>query len=81
MLLANLDHPRVKWRTRRTCDTAWVTPGHDCLCSYAYGQGAAVRPQTDPSIWDGVIGLWGRIAPLLSPWCAKGEVPSGVKSV
>ena len=56
----------------------WSPPGHDCLCSYSYGHGAAVRPQTNDAIWDGVIGLWGRFAPLLSPWCAMGNVPTGV---
>ena len=34
-------------------------------------RGAACRPQTNDAIWDGVIGLWGRVAPLLSPWCAR----------
>ena len=24
------------------------------------------------------MGLWGRVAPLLTPWCSLGEVPSGV---
>ena len=78
MLLANLDHLRVGWRKQGSYETAWVTPGHDCLCSYAYGHGAAVRPQTNDAIWRGVIGLWGRVAPLLSPWCARREVPTGV---
>ena len=78
MLLANLDHLRVEWRKQGSYETAWVTPGHDCLCSYAYGHGAAVRPQTNDAIWDGVVGLWGRVAPLLSPWRARREVPTGV---
>ena len=78
MLPENLDHLRVRWISRGTYETAWVTPGHDCLCSYQYGHGAAIRPQTDDAIWRGVIGLWGRVAPLLSPWCAKREVPTGV---
>ena len=39
---ANLDHLRVGWRKQGSPETAWVTPGHDCLCSYAYGHGAAV---------------------------------------
>ena len=78
MFPANLDHLRVGWRKQGTYKTAWVTPGHDCLCSYAYGHGAAVRPQTNDAIWHGVIGLWGRVAPLLSPWCARREVPTGV---
>ena len=74
----NLDDLSVRRRTRSSSGTAWVTPGHDCLCSYKYGQAAAVRPQTNNSIWDGVIGLWGMVASLLSPWCAKGEVLAGV---
>ena len=63
---------------RGSYKTAWVTPGHDCLCSYKYGHGAAVRPQTNDAIWDGVVGLWGRVAPFLSPWCGKKDVPTGV---
>ena len=62
MLPANLYHRIVQWRKRGSHDTAWVTPGHDCLCSHSCGQGAAVRPQTNNSIWDGVIGLWSRVA-------------------
>ena len=77
MLPENLEHLRVGWFSRGTYETAWVTPGHDCLCSYKYGHGAAVRPQTKNTIWDGVIGLWGRVAPLLSPWCGKKDVPTG----
>ena len=74
----NLEHLRVGWRPQGSYETAWATPGHDCLCPYQYGRGAAVRPQTDDAIWDGVIGLRGRVAPLLSPWCARGNVPTGV---
>ena len=78
MLPENLDHLRVKWISRGTYETAWVTPGHDCLCSYQYGHGAAVRPQTNDPIWHGVVGFWGRVAPLLSPWCGRRELPTGV---
>ena len=78
MFPANLDHLQVEWMKRGTYKTAWVTPGHDCLCPYKYGHGAAVRPQTNKAIWDGVIGLWGRVAPFLSPWCGKKDVPKGV---
>ena len=76
----NLDRLRVEWRKQGTYKTAWVTPGHGCLCPYKYGHGAAVRPQTNKAIWHGVIGLWGRVAPLLSPWCARREVPTGVNT-
>ena len=31
MLPENLDHLRVRWISRGTYETAWVTPGHDCL--------------------------------------------------
>ena len=78
MLPENLDHLRVGWISRGSYETAWVTPGHDCLCSYMYGRGAAVRPQTNDAIWDGVVGLWGSVAPFLSPWCARENVPTGV---
>ena len=54
---ANLDRLRVQW-TQRGYETTWVTPGHDCLCSHAYGRRAAVRPQTKDSIWDGAVSLW-----------------------
>ena len=78
MLPENLDHLRVGWISRGSYETAWVTPGHGCLCPYQYGRGAAVRPQTNDAIWDGVIGLWGRVAPLLSLWCARENVSTGV---
>ena len=78
MFPANLDRLGVGWMTRGTNKTAWVTPGHDCLCAYKYGHGAAVRPQTNKAIWDGVISLWGRVAPFLSPWCGKKELPTEV---
>ena len=78
MLPVFLDHLRVRWISRGSYETAWVTPGHDCLCSYQYGQGAAIRPQTNDAIWHGFIGLRGRVAPLFSPWCVRREVPTGV---
>ena len=59
----NLDRLRVEWKMQGSYETAWVTPGHDCPCSYQHGHGAAVRPRTNDAIWDGVIGLWGRVAP------------------
>ena len=76
LLPENLDHLRMGWISRGSYETAWVTPGHDCPCPYKYRRGAAVRLQTDDAIWDMVIGLWCRVAPLLSPWCAKENVPT-----
>ena len=71
MLPDNLDHLWVGWVSRGSHKTAWVTPGHDCLCPYKYGHGAAVRPQTDDAIWDGVIGLCSRVALLSSKVCKR----------
>ena len=74
---ANLDHLRVAWMKRGTYETAWVAPGHDCLCSYQYGRGAAVSPQTNDAIWG--WGYWfveqGR-TPLVTLVC-KGECANG----
>ena len=78
MLPENLHHLPVGWIPRGKYETAWVTPGHDCLRPYKYAPGAAVRPQTENPIWDVVVGLWGRVAPLLSPWCTRENVPTGV---
>ena len=77
MLPDNLDHLRVEWRKQGSYETAWVTPGHDCLCSYKYGHGAAVRPQTNDAIWDGVIGLWGRDRTPLIDLVCKGDSANG----
>ena len=37
MLPENPDHLRVRWISQGTYETAWVSPGHDCMCSYQYG--------------------------------------------
>ena len=44
----------------------------NCLCPYKYGHGAAVRPQTNDAIWDGVIRFvgQGRI-PLVTLVCKR----------
>ena len=66
---ANLDHLWVEWMKR----VHTRLPG-----LRQYGRGAAVRPQSNNAIWDGVIGLWGRVAPFLSPLSGKKDVPTGV---
>ena len=73
MFPANLDYLRVGWRKRGTYETAWVTPGHDCLCSYKYGHGAAVRPQTNKTPSDMVLLVCGAGS---RPSCHLG-VPGG----
>ena len=42
-----------------------------------YGRGP-VLPQANPSVFTEAVRLWSRVASLLTPWCAKGEVPTGV---
>ena len=73
----NLDDVGVVWERRSGYETAWATPGHVCSCSYNYGRGP-VLPQSNPSVFIEAVKLWSRVASLLTPWCAKGEVPTGV---
>ena len=73
----NLDDVGVVWESRSGYETAWATPGHVCSCSYTYGRGA-VLPQANPSVFTEAVNLWSRVASLLTPWRAKGEVPTGV---
>ena len=73
----DLDDVGIVWEHRSGYETAWATPGHVCSCSYGYGHGP-VLPQPNPSVFTEVIKLWSRVASLLTPWCAKGEVPTGV---
>ena len=80
MPLANLDHLSVQWRKQGSYDTARVSPEHDCLSSFACGRGAAVRPQTNGSIWDGAIGLWSRVAPFFVSMVCKRRGAYGSKS-
>ena len=73
----NLDDVGVVWEHRSGYETAWATPGHVCSCSYGYGHGP-VLPQANPSVFTEAVNLWNRVASLLTPWCAIGEVPTGV---
>ena len=73
----NLDDVGIVWEHRSGYETAWATPGHVCSCSYGDGHGP-VLPQPNPSVFTEAIKLWSRVASLLTPWCAKGEVPTGV---
>ena len=73
----NLDDVGIVWERRSGYETAWATPGHVCSCSYTYGHGP-VLPQANPSVFTEAVNLWSRVASLLTPWCAKGQVPTGV---
>ena len=73
----DLDDVGVVWEFRSGYETAWATPGHVCSCSYRYGRGP-VLPQANPSVFTETVNLWSRVASLLTPWCAKGEVPTAV---
>ena len=76
-LPGDLDDVGVVWESRSGYETAWATPRHVCSCSYRYGRGP-VLPQANPSVFTEAVNLWSRVASLLTPWCAKGEVPTGV---
>ena len=73
----NLDDVGVVWESRSGYETAWATPRDVCSCSYSYGRGP-VLPQANPSVFTEAVNLWSRVASLLTPWCAKGEVSTGV---
>ena len=71
-LLASCD-----WVKKGSCHTAWsVLPLSACSCSYAYGQGPAIGPQTGERCWSLLTGLWRAVAPLMKPWCAEGVLPT-----
>ena len=55
MFPADLDHLRVEGMKQGTCKTAWVTPGHDCLCPYRYGHGGRVAPFLSPWCAEGDV--------------------------
>ena len=65
------------WEGRGTCRTAWaVPPISGCQCSYSYGHGPAIGPHTGPRCFRLLSRVWRALAPLMTPWCAKGEMPS-----
>ena len=65
------------WVRKGSYHTAWSVPlGSSCTCSYAYGQGPAIRPNTGERCWPLLAGIWRAIAPLMKSWCAEGEVPT-----
>ena len=76
-LPGDVDDVGIVWESRSGYETAWATTGHVCSCSYSFGRGA-VLPQANPSVFTEAVNLWSRVAFLLTPWCAKGEVPTGV---
>ena len=67
----------ASWVSRSTYRTAWaVCPWSGCQCSYSYGQGPAIGPHTGRGCFRYFVSVWRAIAPVLSPWCADGDVPS-----
>ena len=67
----------ASWVCRSTYRTAWaVCPWSGCQCSYSYGHGPAIGPHTGRGCFRYLVSVWRAIAPLLSPWCADGDVPS-----
>ena len=65
------------WERRSTYRTAWaVCPWTGCQCSYLYGQGPAIGPHTGRGCFGHLLRVWRALAPLMSPWCADGDVPT-----
>ena len=65
------------WVKKGSFFTAWaVSPLSSCSCSYLYGRGTAVGPQSGERCWPLLDKLWRAVAPLMKPWCAEGEVPT-----
>ena len=71
-LLASCD-----WVKKGSYHTAWpVLPLSACSCSYAYGQGRAIRSQIGERCWSLLTGVWRAVAPLMKPWCAERVLPT-----
>ena len=67
----------ASWVEKGSFLTAWaVPPLSSCSCSYLYGRGTAVGPQSGERCWPLLDRLWSAIAPVVKPWCAEGEVPT-----
>ena len=67
----------ANWVRKGSFLTAWaVPPLSSCSCSYLYGRGTAVGPQSGERCWPLLDRLWRAIAPLMKPWCAEGDVPT-----
>ena len=67
----------ASWVQKGSFLTAWaVSPLSSCSCSYLYGRGTAVGPQSGERCWPLLERLCRAIAPLMKPWCAEGDVPT-----
>ena len=75
MLPNNLDHFRVGWRKLGTRDRLGYARARLSVSVRVWTWSSSLT--TNRFIHLG-WGLWSRVAPLLSPWCAKEEVPTGV---
>ena len=65
------------WERKGSYHTAWpVSCDSSCSCSNSYGQGSAIGPHTGQRCWPLLAGVWRAIAPLMTPWCAEGDVPT-----
>ena len=51
-------------------------PWTGCQCSYLYGHGPAIGPHTGRGCFGHLSRVWRALAPLMSPWCTDGDVPT-----
>ena len=67
------------WVRKGSFLTAWaVLLLSSCSCSYLYGRGTAIGPQSGERCWPLLASVWRAIAHLMRPWCAEEEVPNVV---
>ena len=65
------------WVGRSTYRTAWVvTSSSASQCPHLNGKGPAVGAHTGQQCSSLLTSAWRAIAPLMTPWCAEGDVPT-----
>ena len=64
----------LTWSRKTSYYPSWlVSPAQSFTCSYSYGRGPAIRPQTGDKGSSIVDRLWRTIARLMRPWCNEGR--------
>ena len=77
-LPGNLDDVGVVWKSRSGYETAWATPGHVLFMFIQLWTWSSSAHRLIPPFLQRRLTCGARVASLLTPWCAIGEVPTGV---